>query len=510
MERRRLTARQLSMGITLICVVFIIAVVGQTIMILNHTRLQQETFLEGVQISKINVSGLTKNQAAQQLGVSINKVVNEMNLTVRYNDKVWQFKGGDFKVQNDVKKVVEDAYQYQKKLLRNDKSFQANSIITKGLNVDVAFEFLFEDINQKLDAIIKEVEKEPINSQVIFSPNNANKFEYTKSAPGLKVDKIKLLKDIEKQFRMNPANIDVTLSAVKTAPKVTENTLKNQTALMSIFSTDLHNSKASRLHNVGLAFSKINGLIIKPNEEISFNTLTKPQTLEGGYEKSIIIFNGQFVEGVGGGLCQASTTLYNALILADLEILEVKKHTLPVGYIELALDAMVSENWSDLRFKNTSTSDVYLVAYIKEERAYVEVYGRTLDDGIKLKRRSEFIKTIGHPGDKLILDEKDEYKDLNLYKGERYRLSYPREGYEAKAYLQYYKDGNLLREKLIRHEVYEPQFGLVVEGVKEPPTGYTLKENDVTLIAPQKETSDTTGSNVSAVILKTNPPDYNP
>ena len=113
----------------------------------------------------------------------------------------------------------------------------------------------------------------------------------------------------------------------------------------------MHNSKQRRLHNVGLALSKFDGMTIKSGEEVSFNAVTSPQTVEGGYEKSIIIFNGQFVEGVGGGLCQASTTLYNAVILADLEVIEVSKHTLPVGYIELALDAMVSENWSDMRFK---------------------------------------------------------------------------------------------------------------------------------------------------------------
>ena len=132
-----------------------------------------------------------------------------------------------------------------------------------------------------------------------------------------------------------------------------------------------------------------------------------------------------------------------------------------------------------------------------------------MDNGVKVKRRSEFIKTIGHPGDKIIYDEKGEYSDKVLYKGERFRLAYPREGYEAKAYLQYYSAGNLIKEVEIRHEIYEPQLGLVVEGVKLPPDDYEVK-TDVEIMKPQETTSDTTGNNVSAVILKTNPPAFNP
>jgi vancomycin resistance protein YoaR len=507
---KKLSSRQVVASIVIVCLVFMMAVIGQTMMIFNQAQINQETFLDGLKIAQLNVSGLNKEAAVKRLGASMKQKIDEMKLTVSYYDKKWEFTGSDFQVQDDVKTVVEDAFNYQQKLIHKDPNFNANSIIAKGLNVDIAFEFLFQDLNEKVDAIIREVEKLPVNSRATFSPEKEPKFEFTKSYPGVKVDKVKFLKDIEEQFKTNHTNMLVTLQTVQVKPMVTEDYLKQRTKLISIFSTDLHNSKQGRLDNVKLALSKINGITVKPNEEISFNALTGPQSLEGGYQKSIIIFNGQFVEGVGGGLCQASTTLYNALILANLQILEVNKHTLPVGYIELALDAMVSENWSDLKFKNNSENNIYIAAYVDKERAYVEVYGKTLDDGVKLKRRSEFIRTIGHPGDKIIVDEKGEHAEAVTYQGERFRLAYPREGYEAKAYLQFYSNGNLIKEELIRHEIYEPQQGIVIEGAKPLPEGQQPKQSEVEIIPPQKETSDTTGSNVSAVILKTNPPTYNP
>ena len=506
MKLNNINLKHLSIGITIFAVVFTIAVIGQAMMIVNQYNYQEEAFLEGMTINQINVSGLGKEEALRAVRTSLKQKVDEMNLTITYDDKSWTFTGADFKLEESVQQVIEEAHAYQQKLIKKEETdFSASTITAKGLNVNVAFNFLFKDINEKVDAIISQVEKAPINSQAYFSADNAKKFTYSKEQFGLRVDKIKLLKDIQKEFAVNHTNMQVKLSTVSVDPEVTEANLKEQTKLVSIFSTDLHNSKQRRLNNVSLALSKFNGLEVKPGEEVSFNALTSPQTLEGGYEKSIIIFNGRFVEGVGGGLCQASTTLYNALILANLEILEVNKHTLPVGYIELALDSMVSENWSDLRFKNNSPYSIYLAAYIKEERAYVEVYGKTLENGVKLKRRSEFIRTIGHKGDKIMYDETGEYADQVLYKGERYRLSYPREGYEAKGYLQYYSGGNLIKEVQIRHEIYEPQQGIVIEGFHEPPADYTIKESDVQLIEPQEETSDTTGSNVSSVLLKNNP-----
>ena len=103
-----------------------------------------------------------------------------------------------------------------------------------------------------------------------------------------------------------------------------------------------------------MALEKFNGLVINPNEEISFNSITGPHTSENGYKSAIVIYNGEFTDGIGGGICQASTTLYNALLTSGVQINEVHKHTLPIRYVPLALDAMVSEYTADLKFVNTT------------------------------------------------------------------------------------------------------------------------------------------------------------
>ena len=257
-------------------------------------------------------------------------------------------------------------------------------------------------------------------------------------------------------------------------------------SLLGEFSTDLSTSKGGRKHNVDLALKRFNGKIIEGGQKVSFNEITGPHTYDNGYHSAIVIVNGEFVEGVGGGICQASTTLYNALLLSGVEINEVHKHTLPVGYVELSLDAMVSEGWADLKFTNLSEYPIYIKANVEGDKAYVKVYGKPLEEGITYKRSVEYVRTIPHGGDKIIKDEKGEYSDKVTYEGEYFRISYPKEGYEAKGFLEKYKNDELISRVMIRHEIYEPKNGLLIEGVKPAKNNEEIK-TDINVIPPQIE-----------------------
>jgi|LGVF01.2.fsa_nt_gb vancomycin resistance protein YoaR len=509
---KKLSVKEISISTTIFAVVFTIAVLGQIMIINNYMNGTEprEQFAEGVTISSINVSGLRKDQAEYYVGRFLDERIKKLNLSINYLGNEWNFSGEDFEVEDDVKQIVAEAYRYHQKKLNGEDGIKTQSIIAEEMELDVSFEFLFKDLKYKMDDIIRQIEKEPINAEVTFNADTKNTFKYSKSKKGVKVDRIKLYKDLEKEFNESPTKMVVNINTVSIEPKINKKYLEDKTGLVSIFSTDLHNSKQRRLNNVSLAFSKFNGMVIKPNEQISFNTITVPQTLEGGYERSIVILNGVFVEGVGGGLCQASTTLYNAVILAGLQVDEVNKHTLPIGYIELALDAMVSENWSDFVFTNSSPYNIFIKAYLKNERAYVEIYGKSLENGIKIKRRSEFVRTIPHIGDVVKADTTGEYSSKVIYKGEYFRVKYPREGYEAKAYVQYYSGGKLTLEKEIRHEIYDPQPGLVMEGANNAPKDYNIPDSSVEIIKAENDSSGTTANNVSSILLDNNPTRYNP
>jgi vancomycin resistance protein YoaR len=280
---------------------------------------------------------------------------------------------------------------------------------------------------------------------------------------------------------MTSDKVVIDLVLKETLPTISKKDNEKITHKISSFSTNVADSTGARKSNVRIAMNKLDGLRINPGETVSFNYITGPHTLDNGYKVATIIYNGKFVDGVGGGVCQASTTLYNALLRAGVQIDEVNKHTLPVKYVPLALDAMVSEFVSDLRFTNTFDTAIFISAYCDADRAYVDIYGAPMEEGVEYRTRSETVRVIPHGGDNIMLDKNKEYTDKVLFKGEYYRLSIPKDGYEVKAYLGKYKDGELIEESLIRHEIYQPQNGLVVEGVETPPENLKPIESDVVI-----------------------------
>lgn len=261
--------------------------------------------------------------------------------------------------------------------------------------------------------------------------------------------------------------------------------LENVIKLRSEFSTSLVGSDPNRKHNVETAIKCFNGMIVLPDEVISFNQTTGERTNNSDYKDAKIIVQGEFVLGTGGGVCQASTTLYNALIRSDVEILTVNNHTLPVGYVPRAFDAMVNDSTSDLIFKNNTGYPLYFLTGVKEDRAFVKIFGAPLEEGLTIETRSEFIKDLPHKGDKILPDTKGTYSDKITYKGEYWRVRYPSNGSEYKGYLQYIKNGEVIAEKEVRHVYYSGQEGIIMEGTEELFEGMTLPDNNVEFINPQ-------------------------
>lgn len=431
-------------------------------------------------VNGINVGGMELSKANEKLVSAFNEKAENFELNLNYKDKRWTLTNSDFEINSNIHTILEEAYLRGTNSSYEIQKENTNKIIKNGGTVNVAFNYVFLGLDEKIDEILSEIELEPVNSEVVFNSRSKAKFYITDEKNGYKVNKEKLYDEINRQFLIsNKINIDLELE--ETEPEITKEYNESITNLRSSFSTSVSDSTGARKSNVRVALAKIDGLKVNPGESISFNYLTGPHTLENGYKVATIIYNGRFTDGIGGGICQASTTLYNALIRADIQIDEVNKHTLPVKYVPLALDAMVAEYISDLRFTNNLDTPIFISAYCDSEKAYVDIYGEKMEEGLEIKTRSETVRTIKHGGDNIIVDTNKEYTDKVLFKGEYYRLTYPKDGYEVKAYLDYYVNGELKEEKLIRHETYQPQNGIVIEGGAEPVAGMTPIESNVVI-----------------------------
>lgn len=473
---------QIFMGLTILSCVMVMVVVGQFFMLQNDGV---DLIAKGTSINGHNISGMTKENAVEYLGQIFTENARHFDLTLRHDNKTWNFTKKDFQVNSDIHTIIDMAQNHE--IEYGEYSDQLNYLSNlDGKSVNIAFNYLFVGLDEKIEKVIKEIEYDPVNSEITFNANASHKFSYTKDKKGLKVDKNLLYERINNEF-LKSNKVVVDIPVVEVEADFTEQININNTQKISEFSTNVADSTGGRKTNVKLALEKFNGVIVGDGETVSFNKMTGPHTLENGYKNATIIYNSRFVEGVGGGICQASTTLYNALLEANIQIDEVHKHTLPVKYVPLALDAMVNEYVSDLKFTNNTGAPIYIVTYSDADSVSVEIYGKPNSDGYTYATRSETLQVISHTGDIVKADEKGEYSDKVLFKGEYYRLTYPREGYEAISYLQTYKDGELVNEEKIRHEIYKPQNGIVIEGVEDAPAGMEAISSDVEIIESSAE-----------------------
>ncbi len=167
------------------------------------------------------------------------------------------------------------------------------------------------------------------------------------------------------------------------APSRTTEDMQKVNFILNEFSTKFNSNVKGRSENISLAAKSIDGTILMPGEEFSFNQVVGQTTLARGYKHAPVIVDGEFVEGVGGGVCQVSTTLFNATLRSGLTITSRRNHSLPVAYVPKGTDAAVAATL-DFKFKNTLNNPIYLQAFVENSKIFFRVYG-SKDDSKEIK-----------------------------------------------------------------------------------------------------------------------------
>ena len=193
---------------------------------------------------------------------------------------------------------------------------------------------------------------------------------------------------------------------------------------------------------------------MKSGEEFSFNEIVGKRSEERGFSSAKVIENGKFTEGVGGGVCQVSSTVYASALSAGLKITERRNHSLLVGYTEPSFDAMVSSA-SDLKFVNPYPVPVIIVVDADGYRVRARVYGEKTDAVYKLA--SEVSEYIEPPEEQII-------ETYDLLCGERLPMVYAKRGAKSQAYLEKFVNGELVSRVKISSDYYSPLTGITLVG----------------------------------------------
>ena len=311
----------------------------------------------------------------------------------------------------------------------------------------------------KIDDVVSEIcQKEYVpykDAYINFDPDGKPTFKKVKEVSGKAVDAQRLKDDILSALSVGGGAIKPVYNTVK--PQICEKDLNDDIVVRGKFSTDFSSSTAERKSNIKTAIKAVNGFTLCSGEIFSFNDTVGKRSEVKGYKNAKIIVDGNFVDGIGGGVCQVSTTLYNAALLSGLKIKEYHPHTLAVSYVESSFDAMVSYGACDLKFENVTSSPVYIKGFVKDDRACFIIYGERTDVEYE---RSSVIEEKVKPAINYIfnagLDEKEYIIKVAA-----------KDGIVSSGYLIKKVGGKVVSRKLLRKDVYKPVNGIIETGDAE-------------------------------------------
>ncbi len=305
-----------------------------------------------------------------------------------------------------------------------------------------------------VDKIYYDTLVQPVDAKLKFIPERQNPFEFESEKYGFGVDRCKLLDDINSALIRN--EFSVTASFVEIKPKITEKSLKKYTYKRAEFSTEYPYSQSGRKENIKLATQKISGTIIRSGEDFSFNRVVGNRTEENGFKPAPVIEYGEFIDGVGGGVCQVSTTLYNCALLSGLKITKRQAHSLVPNYIEPSFDAMVSGDTFDLAFENQTGGNVYIKGVADGQKLTFTIYGEKRVENYK--RVSKVLETVSPPQTEVIEDE-------SLPIGNTEWVKIAKDGVKSQAYLIIENGGEHAQTILLHTDNYKYVRGCVRVGV---------------------------------------------
>lgn len=413
--------------------IFFIVFLGITIYISSSDKI-----IPGVHIKGVQVSGLTKQQAIQKVNDEFSKVLPD-NLTVVHGDYETQLNLDDLGANFNIEEAVDRAYNIGRdgNIFSNMGTIIRDLVSSQdlGLNVTLNNEQctnVLNDISTKLpDAVVQSsyyvdgktlvITKGKTGNIVDVTPSieniknkiqdlsyASNKIELTtvsKDPDAIDIDKIhsEIYKEpVDAYYTTNPyvvhphengVDFKISVDEAKamlqedkdeyeiplkyTSPNVTTNMIGTEAFpdLLSSFSTKYNAGDKDRTTNLKLAAEKINGTVLMPGETFSYNTVVGERTIAAGYKEAPIYQNGEVVDGLGGGICQISTTLYNAVLYANLEIVERRNHQFVPSYANAGRDATVVYGSIDFRFKNTRNYPVKILCTVSGGVAKCEIYG---------------------------------------------------------------------------------------------------------------------------------------
>ncbi len=461
-KRRRRRSRRPSPVVWALAVAAALIAVG-CINLISVLGVGTARFYSGVSVFGVDLAGYTYAEG-QSLMQQMVEQWRERTFTFTYLEHSWQLKASDISADLDLDQQLAQAWNLghtggvfsrreQILALRKNPVY----LTSEPTCDEAALDAFIENIRGQIDV-------EPVDAEVVLTAEKP--VLNTRSSVGYRLDVDAFRQQIIELLKNGGDGAVVALPVETLKPAVDSNTASGGLELVVEWSTDTSASSSKRLHNVELALSKFNGMAIYPGQQISFNQMVGKRTVENGFNEAPE-YNGTTVQtGIGGGTCQASSTLYGALLKLGFQIDERDHHFMTVGYTPASTDAAVSDSADqDLVFTNNTDHVYYFYTAVDREKATVRVYGNQLEYRVELE--SEILE------DNIASKRRNYVDDVEglyaWYTDEEVLESEGKKGRKSRCIRVYYdwSTGAEVRREELGTDYYYPQPDTYYRGVHE-------------------------------------------
>lgn len=448
-------------AVLLLCVGFVgFKEVGNYMSYLEKcSKVNQKTFYEGITLEGSPLSGLTLDDALDKYGRQIGDVAMSTQLTINARGNSYVIDSSAVQMNSNLQAMLSEAYAIGRSGSLDERYASIQYLAANGLDFSLDRGWNDSTLSAKIKEIADAVYVKGKNATVEDFDPDSGKFTFSGEVTGYKLDADDLYRQITQAIANGNVTATIEAKVDEIQPEYDIEYMKEHFGRISMEKTHT-TSDRNRNKNISLATALFDGMRVDPGETVSFNKVTGRREESKGYKPAGAYSGGVFVEEPGGGVCQVSTTLYNAVVKADLQIIDRSPHNRPSGYIGIGLDAAVNYPSQDFAFKNNTDFPIFISASFHDREIVFKIYGHQMDDGVYIMLESEKTETLYPPAG--IKDK----PNRNMPTGTS-RIEKAREGAKAVSYKVYYdRDNNEIKREVLDHSTYNaaPAYNMIGTG----------------------------------------------
>ena len=347
---------------------------------------------DGVYVDNVDLSGMSKEEASKAVDDFVNSYYDE-KITLGAGKEETEVEVADLNLEWLNKDIANEALGIGRKGNVVNRYKQLKDLEHEPIVLNVEFGINDNTAKKLVEKIAKNFNQEAVDAGI--KRENGN-FIITEGHQGIIINEDDSIRKIKEFFSDGwlSTNSKIELVSQIEEPKGSVEELSKIKDLLGSFSTVCGSGATGRIQNIINGTGKINGSIVYPGEEFSADAAMGPYDASTGYALGGAYENGTVVQSYGGGICQVSSTLYNAVIKAELEVTQRANHSMTVSYVEPSMDAAIAGTWKDLKFKNNTDTPIFIEGYVKGGTVYFNIYGKeTRDPNRTIEFVSETLST---------------------------------------------------------------------------------------------------------------------